>query len=621
MVPPPDDQKSFHFNFDVVPKLSMSIERDYKKLFVVDYDPDNLQWEERDNNQLAPCLAKFNLSIGLNPRNQSFFRKVDEFDTLEQFNGQHVRLHAVNGKIPSQLILTNYDSELTIRLQNGILLDSLTMRIYGLDTAWFNDGVPYLQQCPVASKSVFTYKYKVNRQGTHIYRSTQPHFRPDGFAGIMVSKKPNETLATVDGRKVPIAAEYELTIQDWPFVEANQQRQHGLSHGLSKWGHGLDRDDGQCTQGSYSGGEVDNKSVAPYTIMVNGKGWYNQEDVVTRPSRLPLTRYRITKDSYHLFRVAHLGFERALRISVEDHDITLCVVDGAHIKPVQAQSLIVLPGKVFNFYIHSKSNPNKKVYRMIVETLHEYETYDNIQQPVYGLADLVYDEVEDNGQNLDEVDFEHKICNENECIVLNCPTTSIHPNPNIRCVTADQFQDPDANDDTDMLQSKVYSSSDYEEHFISMNALTKVDGFTYAAPEGIPYFTENLKSCNDKDCNRKNVALGEMECKCFHYKQIGYNKIVQFTIYNMGPKRPGHPYLAMPVHVPSTHVYVLKMGFPTYYNNQTIKEFNKDIKCDNPEYHMEGTLQYDSEALKLAGGWWKVCVCLNVRMESHLLSK
>ncbi|CAD5227221.1 unnamed protein product [Bursaphelenchus xylophilus] len=582
MEAPSAEQEVFKFDFNVAPTLSMSVERDYKKLFVVDYNPDTLIWEERDNNQLAACLAKFNLSKGLNPRNQTFFKHRDEFDTLEQFNGQHVRLHAVNGKSPGPLLMTNYGSVMTIRVTNSILLDGLTMRVYGLDTEWFNDGVPYLQQCPIPPKSVFTYRYEINRQGTHIYRSTQPHFRPDGFSGLMVSKKPEEMLATPAGGRVNISTEYQLAIQDWPFVEASQQRQSGLSHGLSKWGHGLDREDKQCARPGVYHNQTVQASVAPFSILINSKGWYNQKDILTRPSRIPLTTFTITKDGYHLFRVGHLGFERALKISVEDHEIVLVIVDGAHIKPAVAQSLVVMPGDVFNFYIHGKSDPEKKIYRMIVETLHAY-SYGETRQPIYGLANIEYTDVEDKGQDLDQVDFSHNRCKKQVCVVLNCPSNPLYSKGNYRCIKADEFQDPDPNDDSDMLQTRSYSSSEYEEHFISMNALTGVDGYSYIPPKSIPYFNEDIESCSDFLCNKKNVALGKSQCKCFHYKKLGYNKMIQLTLYNMGPSGPRNVGLAMPVHIPSTHVYVLKMGFPTYHANQTVKDFNFDLICDQKQ--------------------------------------
>ncbi|CAD5227222.1 unnamed protein product [Bursaphelenchus xylophilus] len=580
---PPPGQELFKYDFNVAAKLSMSVERDYKKLFVVDYNPDTLEWEERDNNQLAACLAKFNLSRGLNPRNQSFFDHRDDFDSLEQFNGQHVRLHAVNGKSPGPLLMTNYGAVMLIKVTNGALLDGLTMRFYALDTEWYNDGVPYLQQCPIPPKSSFTYRYIVNRHGTHVYRSTHPHFRPDGFVGLMVSKKSQETLATPDGRRVNIATEYQVALQDFPFVEATQQRQSGLTHGLSKWGYGLNRDDKQCASPGVYHNQVDKESVTPFAILINDKGWYNQTDILTRPSRIPLTTFRVTQDGYNLFRVAHIGFERALRISVEDHEIVLVISDGAHVRPLAAQSLVVLPGKIFNFYVHSKTNPEKKVYRMIVETLHDY-LHEGRQQPVYGLANIEYMDVEDKGQNLDQVDFSHNRCDEEDCIVLNCPFNPLYPNENYRCITTDKFQFPDKHNDWDMLQTRSYSSSEYEEHFISMNALTGVDGYSYIPPKSIPYFHEDIESCSDFLCNKKNVALGKSKCKCFHYKKLGYRKTIQLTIYNMGPSRPGHVGLAMPVHIPSTHVYVVRVGFPTYHANQTVKQFNQDLVCDQPQF-------------------------------------
>jgi hypothetical protein len=68
----------------------------------------------------------------------------------------------------------------------------------------------------------------------------------------------------------------------------------------------------------------------PVALIVNGKGWHSQEDILRRPSKLPLATFKIRSGKNAMFRISHLGFEYGVRIHVEDHDSMLVVADGVH---------------------------------------------------------------------------------------------------------------------------------------------------------------------------------------------------------------------------------------------------------------------------------------------------
>lgn len=94
------------------------------------------------------------------------------------------------------------------------------------------------------------------------------------------------------------------------------------------------------------------------------------------------------------------------------------------------------------------------------------------------------------------------------------------------CIDAGDIGFPDPHNETGMLKARVYSESELEEHFISMNRITKVDGFSYKPPDRIPFHNKDFKSCEQTLCNRENVAEGE-ECPCFYYKKFELGKIIQ----------------------------------------------------------------------------------------------
>lgn len=109
-------------------------------------------------------------------------------------------------------------------MRNHQLLNSLTLRIHGLDNEWYEDGEGYLQQCPIPVHSEYVYRLQANRQGTMFFRAAFPFYSPiSSFSGVIVVKKRNERLSTPDGGSLVKHLEYVLSVIDWPFVQANQQ--------------------------------------------------------------------------------------------------------------------------------------------------------------------------------------------------------------------------------------------------------------------------------------------------------------------------------------------------------------------------------------------------------------
>ena len=62
---------------------------------------------------------------------------------------------------------------------------------------------------------------------------------------------------------------------------------------------------------------------------------------------------------------------------------------------------------------------------------------------------------------------------------------------------------------------------------MSMNQITKVDGYSYKAPDKMPFYNDKFKSCNEAVCNKKLVAQEKASCSCFYYKKFALGKIIQ----------------------------------------------------------------------------------------------
>ncbi|KAI6175909.1 hypothetical protein M3Y97_00741700 [Aphelenchoides bicaudatus] len=568
------------FILDIGPKLTMSIEHEYKKLAVVDYDVENQMWTERVENQLRPCLETIPLIKGTEPLKAD--GSVGNFSDLIQFHGLHARVPAINGLFPGEPMVAMFGTEVVIRVRNHQLLNSLTLRGHGLDNVWYQDGEAYLQQCPIPVRSEFVYRFEANVQGTMILRAAFPFYSPiSSFSAVMVVKRRNEKLPMAGVPWKRLDLEYMLSVIDWPFVEADQQHVSN-DFSLSKWGFGLDRDEQKCTKGGSYFGQKDIRMQKPVALIVNGKGWHNQEDILNRPSKIPFATFKIRSGQNAMFRITHLGFELGVRIHVEDHDSMLVVADGKHTIFQTIDAIVFYPGERYNFHFTGKERPTKKIYRIVLQTVEKFPTESGDLQPIYGLANLEYENVDLGDQDLNKVDWnQNNDCSlQKPCKLANCQPQQADPRYTT-CINSGDIGFPDEHNETDILKQRVYSANELEEHFISFNQITKVDGFTYKPPDKMPYYNSDFKSCDQALCHKKSVAEGKTECPCFYYKKFGLGKIIQLVIYNYGPTIDGKPGREIPFHLHSTHFWLVKWAPAVYDINGKMSMFNPDIVCDD----------------------------------------
>ena len=67
----------------------------------------------------------------------------------------------------------------------------------------------------------------------------------------------------------------------------------------------------------------------------------------------PLTQYNITKGQTYRFRVIQAGTMYPLRVSVDNHDITVIAADGYDVKPKTVESVVINPGERFDFLLEA----------------------------------------------------------------------------------------------------------------------------------------------------------------------------------------------------------------------------------------------------------------------------
>uniref|UniRef100_A0A914C562 L-ascorbate oxidase n=1 Tax=Acrobeloides nanus TaxID=290746 RepID=A0A914C562_9BILA len=482
---------------------------------------------------------------------------------INQFSGLHVRMIAINGKIPGDVIVVPLGAEVIMRFKNRMETKSLSIHVHGLNKKglWYTDGAAFIQQCPICPNSEYSYRFIADTAGTHFYHGHLSTEFGEGIIGGFVVKNLNRKTPDIKGNLLRPSREYYALIQDIGILGIEDQWEVAISR-FDKYGKQLnDEWDLSNKSNCWSHARIYDGTPLAYlspvsALLIGSKGWYSQKDLRKTPSRVPLTTYLIKKGENVRFRFVNAGVGHVIMLWLEQHKLTIVAADGIDIIPIQVDSLVIFPGERYDILIQGLTAPKQKNYRFIFETLERYDySYQPIEKTI-GLANLQYE-----GSTLkdtDIVDFAHKDCT-----------------PADKCKNADPLYV-----DKEIIQQKVFRSG-YEEYFVNIDHDEGINGNLFEMPQGMPYYyygheDEILVPCNSTICNKKN---GE-HCRCFTQFNFTYGNIVQLTLYmskdaNLIAGGKSHPF-----HMHGTHFYVMKMVYPQGYTKDgLLNSTNTDIPC------------------------------------------
>ncbi|KAK0393700.1 hypothetical protein QR680_000360 [Steinernema hermaphroditum] len=549
----PNKDGVYEFEMSLSKKLSMHV-RDGGKRRIVDYEPDTKSWFIRDSDELSSCRKRA-------PINES------SLGDLVQRDGLHKRIILVSGRSPGTPIVVPYGAEVYIRVKNTQPLEKTSLHVHGVDkkNMWYADGAPYIQQCPIDASLSYSYRFIADTAGTHWYHGHAAYDKADGFLGGFVVKHPDETKYDRD---------YLAIVQDIPVMSTGRDY-YTTFEWLGKFAYGYDNNE-KCfsCRRIYDGTYIEG-CFPIQALTVNEKGWHNQNDLRTRPSRLPLETFRIKSGEKSRLRFVNANNFNAVMVSVEGHKMTVVAADGA---PVD--KFMFLTAERYDVVIEGIAKPKKKTYRIIIENIDVYNHDMSLAQPLVGLANLEYED--SILEETDDVDYAHSTCTKkNKCTVLNCPFGQFGSQFPYTCIPAVDLESAELINDKEVLEAKHFTEG-YQEHFYSM---VSENGHPFRYPTSMPHYNmdrmnEVTKVCDPK-CPLSTSNPRDPKCGCYYNYSFKTNDIVQMTMYNMF--RPGEILsdTAHAMHFHGFHFYVMKMGFPTYDQKGIINVTNTDIPCND----------------------------------------
>ncbi|KAK5119983.1 hypothetical protein LTR85_007059 [Meristemomyces frigidus] len=116
----------------------------------------------------------------------------------------------INGAFPGPTIEANWGDYIQVTVHNDLATEGTSLHWHGLlqtATPWF-DGVPAVQQCPIAPGSTFTYRFKADLYGTSWYHSHYSAQYAGGLEGAMIIYGPDTGTYDVDLGPVMISDWY-----------------------------------------------------------------------------------------------------------------------------------------------------------------------------------------------------------------------------------------------------------------------------------------------------------------------------------------------------------------------------------------------------------------------------
>uniref|UniRef100_A0A183CEP1 Multicopper oxidase n=1 Tax=Globodera pallida TaxID=36090 RepID=A0A183CEP1_GLOPA len=546
----PNTAGVYEFDLMVEHSLPMSVRRD-GKVIPVDYLPDKKVWRPRGANRTLTA---------------------EEIEELLQWDGLHRRIVTIDGESPGRVIVVPLGARVAMRVRNRLRAEALTIHLHGMDkkNAWWTDGVAFVQQCPIQPQTDFVYRFIADTPGTHWYHE-------EGGGGGPIKFE-------LDGETATIGREYYSILQDWSVPSSAEQWLCHI-HSTMKWLYGFDQ---------VASNDARHECWAPKRTYDSQKGWHSQADIRQRPSALPLTTYAIRKGENVLLRLVNGGVSQGFMVWVEQHEFWVTAADGAPVKPIRLDALILFPGERYDLLIRGLKTPRRRVYRVIVETM-EYINWDwtRMDGPAVGLANLHYEDAYTQkavDEDANAVDWTHRQCTpEAKCIVLNCPFKQFPPHFNFTCMPVHLLENAESIEDIELLEQKVFPDGTFHEVFANMHSDNHFDGWLFKHPLGIPYFNSHNLSrvahlCDtNTSCDPQSMAHWDHSCDCFVHFNFKLDSVVQITIYNMGEMdNPFGPGYSHPLHVHGTHFLLVKVGYGGYHaNNGSIWTMNPDIPCTN----------------------------------------
>ena len=238
----------------------------------------------------------------------------------------------INGQFPGPTIQANWGDTITVNVHNELTEEGTALHWHGLlqtDSPWA-DGVPAVQQCPIAPGKSMTYSFKADLYGTSWYHSHYSAQYAGGLFGPMIIYGPDNANYDIDLGPVMLSDYFHK-----PYYKLVEE-----------------------VMGT------DLTLVAPKSDnnLINGKMDYNCSlvtDGTTCVNNAGLSEFQFEPGKKHRLRLINSGAEAIQKFSIDGHKMTVIANDFVPVVPYETKIVTLAVGQRSDVIVEATGHVNK----------------------------------------------------------------------------------------------------------------------------------------------------------------------------------------------------------------------------------------------------------------------
>ena len=502
-------------------------------------------------------------------------------------------LISINGRTPGPTLVITKGQAIKVRVINYLITGAVSIHWHGLfqaGTPWM-DGVGLISQPPIDAGSVFDYIFIARQDGTFWYHAHFGTQRTEGlYGGLVVRNNVADHVQEVGGRSiVDDPGRYTLTVIDW-------QRESSINLVIrlnSSLGFFPDkpalqvptRDDTHYMTTIHGDGASTGLGFY-WSGLINGRGRFDDTTLA------PLSVFSVEHNSFYRFRLIGAQNLFAYKFSIDGHLLKIIATDGIRVNLQEVEYLVVHSGERYDFLLDTNNNNTQLHYWIRAETL---ETDLPAGTEHSARAILTYG-------NPDDLDWRdgyagvtgsrHQCSVDTPCRVLNCPFERFASGRNMTCIrltnltalmplsTNELPRFPPSESCADCMhflnwafQGPTGDSSANAKSFQSPPSSYQTNCGAYEA-DNTDSTTNTCNKCTAGSCTCINV-LPIVNDVQFEEGRDEYETVAM--VFSNIPTKSAHP-----IHLHGHAFHVVYIGYGTYNDDGTLREYSTDIVCDDP---------------------------------------
>ena len=355
---------------------------------------------------------------------------------------------------------------------------------------------------------------------------------------------------------LPHLPEHHLTIGDWDgfdghTIQINDPASIDVEDRGSGQGFATGEDRDTCLDGSPE------TNLKWDSGLINGRGRYDLN------VKYPLSSFRVAQGERYRFRMANVGSDFPLKVSIDGHMLRLVATDGYDVDPMLFNMVVINVGETIDFDMWANSTVDR--YWLRANTEASGDTNHEIR------AVVIYGPLE---EGPDPISLPAACTETSHCIVYNCPFKLIPSSYNQTCVNVDQIKT--TGDYNQIVEEFGLAETNVTEIFLNLGIEAygaSVNAKRFLNPSGPLFQSDTVVTDCAQACSDPSQG-----CFCTHILEVQYGTTVRLVVsgYQRNGKAFHHPF-----HVHGHHFAVVKVGYPIQ-NVTTGKNiaFNTDVVCD-----------------------------------------